>query len=409
MTLARMAWRNLWRNRRRTLLTMLAMVTATSLLIFVLTINDGLLWDLVNNATEIMQGHITVAAPGFIDNPSVETTLPEGLPGLERSGIKGMCGRVTCFALLSCGRDDRSQTQPAEILGIDPAEERRYSRLEAGLASGSSFASTMSHDIVLGKGLARRLEASLGAEVIFMGQSVDGGIAADIFRVAGIIGTNDTARDAGLALVGRSTLQSLLGIEGRVHRFLLFLDSPLEAETAARDLAARHAGLGAVFHPWQEQLPQIAQLFSIWGAMQVITTIIFYFAVVLIAMSTMQMAFRERMREFAILGAIGLTKVRLATLLLLEGFWLGGLSALLGGLGGLVLTFMFHWHPLDLSMFLTEISYAGASLQPRIFCVASAGSVLLPVVAMILLGLVVSLPPVWTLYRQRPMEALREA
>jgi len=121
------------------------------------------------------------------------------------------------------------------------------------------------------------------------------------------------------------------------------------------------------------------------------------------------MAYRERMREFAILGAIGLTKVRLAALILLEGFWLGGLSALLGGLGGLGLAGLFHWYPFSLALFVSDISYAGASLQPRIFCVAGWASVLLPVGTMAALGVLVSLIPAGTLYRQRPVEALREA
>ncbi|MFZ2959061.1 MAG: FtsX-like permease family protein [Candidatus Ozemobacteraceae bacterium] len=406
MTTTRMAWRNLWRSRRRTQLTMLAMVLATSLLIFVLTMNEGLLWDLVANATEVIHGHLTIAARGYLDNPTIETTLPEKLPDIPENLIRGSCSRVLCFALLSCGSAENSQTHPAEILGVDPIEERTVSRLANSLSTGTFLASTTTRDIILGKGLAQRLEATLGSEIIFMSQSVDGGMAADLFRLSGIIETGDTARDSGLALVGRFTLQRLLGLEGRIHKHLLFLDSPLTAKEVARDLAARFAAMS--FHPWQELLPQIAQIFNIWGAVQVILTGIFYFAVVLIALSTMFMAYRERMREFAILGAIGLTKRRLAALIITEGFLLGALSAILGGLGGLGLSYYFHTNPVSLKMFVTDISYAGASLQPRIFCVATKGSVLMPVLAMLFLGPLVSIFPAWKLYRQRPVEALRE-
>ncbi|MBF0500525.1 MAG: ABC transporter permease [Candidatus Riflebacteria bacterium] len=406
MTTARMAWRNLWRSRRRTQLTMLAMVVATSLLIFVLTMNEGLLWDLVSNATEVIHGHLTIAAPGYIDNPAIEATLPETLPDLDGSLIRGSCSRVLCFALLSCGPAQCSQTHPAEILGVDPIEERRVSRLANSISTGTFLASTTTSDIILGKGLAQRLEAVPGSEIVFMSQSVDGGMAADLFRVSGIIETGDTARDAGLALVGRVTLQKLLGLEGRVHKHLLFLDSPLMAKEVAQQLAVRYSGMS--FHPWQEQLPQIAQIFKIWGGVQVFMTAIFYFAVVLIALSTMFMAYRERMREFAILGAIGLTKRRLAALIITEGVWLGALSAVLGGIGGLGLSFYFHANPVSLKMFLSDISYAGASIQPRIYCVSTTGSVLMPVLAMLLLGPIVSIFPAWKLYRQRPVEALRE-
>src|SRR5690606_15302233 len=123
------------------------------------------------------------------------------------------------FMLLSAGPEDQAQSQPAEILGVDPDEEAAVSALATRVTSGSMLRGTESDGILLGVTLAKRLGAEVGSEVIAMGQAVDGSIAPGLFRVSGLIASGDTMLDGSLALVGRTTLQSMLGLDGRVHEW----------------------------------------------------------------------------------------------------------------------------------------------------------------------------------------------
>ena len=111
--------------------------------------------------------------------------------------------------LLSHGEGVGSHTQPAELLGINPDEERTVTQLESHITAGVYLTGSDTKGILLGDGLAKRLEAELGGEIIAMGQGADGSIAAEIFTVSGIINTGDPLRDSMLAIAGRTTLQEL--------------------------------------------------------------------------------------------------------------------------------------------------------------------------------------------------------
>ncbi len=407
----RLAARNLLRNRRRTQLTMMAMIAAVTCLILVQAINDGFLWAMIDNATETMLGHVNVTDPEYVTAPALNRTLPED-PALRQAlmadaRVKGVCARVSCFVLLSCGHEDAGLTQPAEVLGIDPAEERGLSRLGRTIVAGRFLADAEAREIVLGAGLARRLGAQVGAEIIVMGQAADGSLANEVLTLVGIVETGDTARDATLALLGRRLVQTLLVLERRIHRWIVFLHSPVEARPVAD--AQQKLAPSTVCQPWQKMLPQIAAVLDIVDAMKYVLVGIFYFAVFLVTLNTVNMAFLERMKEFAILGAVGLTKRRLATLILAEGALMSGMSAVIGaGLGSAVSAWI-RRHPIDLSGLMGPIAYGGAAIQPVVTAQNNLAIVTNAALIMVLLGVVVSLFPAYRLYRVRPAAALRES
>lgn len=406
----RLCYRNLWRNRRRTRLTMSAMIAATALLVFTLGMYEGMMWDIVNNATELIQGHITLARQGYLEHPTLHDSFADNPDLWQRirdlPGVKGACGRLSCFALLSCGEGKSSHTHPAELLGIDPQEEMKYTRLPRAVIKGTFLSATDGNGMVLGKGLARRLAASIGQEVVIMGQAADGSTVGELYQVTGILDTADSNRDSTLALVGRRTLQRQFCLENRLHKVGIFLKHPLTAPTIAARFPELDHGLEVT--PWQQRLPQIAQIFTIWAAIQVFTMIIYYFAVFLVSFSTMYMAFLERMREFAILGAIGLTPNRLAAMILLEGVLLSSLSAAAGTTLGVMVCQWLNWYPISIEQYLSPISYAGSSITPRIYCQLTFFNTFMPCLAMVVLGMVVALLPAWRLRGLRPVEALRE-
>ena len=217
MLLLKLAYRSLWRNRRRTLLTMTAMGVATALIVLTLAVYEGMFRDMIESATAY-QGQIRITAEGYFEDPDMDLTIPQDTIRqtiLAYPGVRGAAGRVRGFALLSYGEGDSSHTQAAELLGIDPAEEQGVSEFADRVIAGKiSFRAEYQGDRA-GRGLARSLEAEIGGEIVAMGQDAYGSVAADIFRVAGIVDTGDPVRDVSLALVGRQTLQNMLALDGQ--------------------------------------------------------------------------------------------------------------------------------------------------------------------------------------------------
>ncbi len=407
MIILKLAYRNLWRNKRRTQLTMGAMIFACSLLVFSLGYYDGILWNLINNATEKENGHITIAAKSYIENPTLNLTIPQNtsLPPIIEKDLKGICPRINVFGLLSKNSEGKSRTQPTQILGVDPEKEKKCSRLSKSIIQGS-FLGVASNSVILGKGLAQKLEAKIGDEIILMSSAADGSMVSELLTLKGIFDTEDPLRDSSLAIINIKSAQTLFALETKIHSLRLFVKNPLQSKIIAKKIANLSPKLEAT--PWNTMFPQISNGLEIWFSMQVFTTIIYYSAVLLITFNTMYMAFLERLREFAIIGAIGLTKVRLAGLIVSESCMIATTSAFIGSLIGLVLNFTLHSYPIPMDRWMSSISWGGSNLAPEIFCVPSIMNTLLPFLSMIALGFIVAALPAWKLFRLKPVEALRE-
>jgi ABC-type lipoprotein release transport system permease subunit len=408
MLLLRLSWRNLWRNRRRTLLTMSAMGFATAVVILTLSIYGGMFQDMIESATTY-QGQVKIQAKGYFDHPRIDLTMSadrvrETLLG-DRE-VKGAAGRVRMFALLSSGEGDSSSTQPAEIMGIEPSEEKGVSGFDRRVAKGRFLSAGNTKDIVLGRSLALKLDARPGDRVVLMGQDAYGSVAADVFDVVGVLDTGDPIRDASLAIAGRETLQNLLVLGDSLHEWAVTIRNPEGALAFALRMKDRFDG--AEVMPWNRFLPQLNDLLGLTKVVKYIFALIFYFAVILVTVNTMYMALMERMREFAVMNAIGLGRGRLSVMVVLEALFMSVIAAAGGGLAGSLAGWRLQVHPIDLSGFMESITYAESIIQPRIRSWMTADIVIVPVCMLVLFGVIVALFPAFRLLRMRPVSVLRE-
>jgi len=241
---------------------------------------------------------------------------------------------------------------------------------------------------------------------VSMGQGADGSIAAEIFYVSGIVETTDPLRDITLAVVGRQTLQEMLVLEGQLHEWAISLKHPLDAKAWTQELQAEMPDVEVT--PWVEFLPAMGQIVEIWDVFEYVFAFIFYFAVILVAVNTMYMAFFERMREFGVMGALGMKLYKLSFMIVIEGFIMSGLAGLFGGVIGIVTSLIINAHPIDLSGFFDPISYAGTAFQPRLRCYLELDNMIVPIVMITVLGMLVALFPAMKLRRLRPVEVLKE-
>lgn len=405
--LATLALRNLWRNHRRSLLTLSAMVVSSSLLILALGIFSGMMADMLATATEQYHGHIVISQQGYQDDRDLFTTLeptPELIGTLSRhQSVNGVSPRLRTFGLLSSGQS----SHPVELLGVRPGHEREVTSLQDKLVSGRYLEGDNANSVLIGQGLAKRLGAKVGDEVVFLTQAADGSIGNDLITVTGIFATGDTGHDNGLALVGLHYLQRLTVLPGRAHEIALHIDDPLAAAQVAGSLRGDLPGdVEAV--DWGRLMPEMKEVIASYDVSRMIIIAILYFATGLGILNTFFMSVMERTREFGILMAMGLHPRRIRALVLLEALMLGTLSLVLGvGLGALMTLYM-RQVGIDLSGYITAVSYAGGTILPRLTAVFEAANFWMPALLLLLICLLAAFFPANRAARLHPVDAIRE-
>jgi ABC-type lipoprotein release transport system permease subunit len=402
-----LAYRNLWRNGRRSLLTLSAMIVSLALLILALSIFSGMLRDILASATEQYHGHLVISEGDYQENHDLYTTLAEtDLPLIERLAdsdqVTGLSPRLRGYGLIS----HTDNSYPAELLGVHPSQEAGVTSLQRQLVAGSALNDGDDRGAIIGETLARRLGVKPGAELVFVTQAADGSIGNDLLIVRGIFKTGDSAHDNGLLLVPLGWLQRTLALPGQVHEVALAIADPMSApETAARLRPLLPEGVSIV--DWGTLLPQMREAIASFDVSRMIFSVILYFATGLGVLNTLFMSVMERTREFGILMAIGLRPGRIRLLVLLESILLGLLGASLGVAGGLVLCALMRDNGLDLSAWITPISYAGGTLPPRLHTVLELRNLLDPTLMLLLTTLIAGVFPARRAARLQPVAAIR--
>ncbi|MDH3440244.1 MAG: ABC transporter permease [Gammaproteobacteria bacterium] len=336
----RLAWRNLWRQPRRTWLTIGAMVFSNALLVFMISLQFGMYELMIDNTLKAFTGHFQVQAPGYKDEAKMRQVVPnaEVLADRIRTELEldTVAVRSAAFALVSS--DDRSYG--IQVFGVDPDYEPRVSTVPGLVREGRYPHDRNAQEIVVGKVLARNLKVGIGDELTILGSGRDGSFAAAVATVVGIF-------DSGVIDIDRSIAEMPIG----------YFNDVFYMENAAHSIVIVTPGLAAIelYHPRVEALlPQgDGVVLRDWDALQPglkqaiqadLSSAFFMYGVLVIlvafsVMNTQLMSVLERTHEFGIVMSLGLTPGRLGRLVLLETALMGLAGLALGAVvGGLITT-----------------------------------------------------------------------
>jgi len=405
--LLRLALRNLGRNRRRSLLTLSAMVVSSALLILALGVFSGMFQDMLSSATAQYHGHLVVSVDGYQEDRDMFDHFAADA-GLERSilklpGVLAASPRLRAFGLVS----HRQSSYPAELLGVDPGSEHRVTTLQDHLVAGSYLSQPPGDGALIGQGLAKKLDVAPGDELVFLTQAADGSIGNDLLKVGGIFSTGDTGHDNSLLLVGLPWLQRVTVLPGQVHEIAIRIADPLQAPELRKELQPRLAkGLRA--YDWGELLPEMREAIASFDVSRMIVVLILYLATGLGILNTFFMAVMERTREFGIFMALGMRPWTIRLLVLLESLLLGVFSLLCGVALGVLLTWYMAVRGIDLSAWITPVTYAGGTILPRLHAVFEPYNLIVPSVLLLVICLAAGFLPANRAAKLRPVEALRE-
>ena len=236
------AWRNLWRNRKRTLLSAGAIAFSVALLTFAMSMQSGTYATMVDNATRLLDGHIQLQRRGYLDDPRIESAIDSAAERVAQvravPGVVAAAPRIAAFALVS--GNDRSYG--AQLLGVDPAAERALSSLPDMLTEGRYIEGGA--QAYAGRVLARNLGVSVGDQIVVLGTAANGGVAALAVTLVGTFASGIPELDRQLLQVPYAPVAEAFEMHDAAHAIVVRAESVPRAAAVA-DALRRDASGGS--------------------------------------------------------------------------------------------------------------------------------------------------------------------
>jgi putative ABC transport system permease protein len=412
--LFQLAWRNLWRNRRRTLIAMAAIGLGYAMLLFVACLMAGLRQQMIESGTCLVLSDIEVHAPDYYPDRATYQTLG-GQKGTDVSSlvaaiaadprVQATSPRVYGYGLVSAAH----QSAGAEILGVVPDQEQKITVLQTRIVKGSYLTEQLPKGVVMGDTLATTIGVEVGSEIVLLTQAADGSMGNGLYTVAGMFHTGLDAIDQGLVLMSLSSLQRLLRLPpGRIHEIGIKLHDITETTTAAALEGQLSKTLPVRVRAWPELAPELADYVQFNHRVTFILFFIFFLLSVIGIVNTMLLAVIERTRELGMLMAVGMRPVQVVGLILAEAGGLTGASLVLGGALAVPLLWYLQVHGLNLDGNGGEVSLAGVVVGHLWYGRQDFTAYTQAALGLAVTALVSALYPALRAARLRPMEALRK-
>ena len=401
-----MAWRNIWRNRRRSYITISSIAFSVLFACAFMSMQYGSMTYMVDNAVRFYSGHMQVQKDGYWDERTLDNSMPytpELLNNLEQAeGVMVAVPRVESFALSAY----ENLTRPAMIMGVDFDRENEITRISQKLVAGELLAYDES-GVLLSSGLAEYLKMEVGDTLVLIGQGYHGVNAAALFVVKGLIKFANPAQNKQVVAMSLAKAQHFYGLEDRVTSIAVLMDDtrPLSETTENVNKSINNAAL--VVLDWRKMMPDVVQIMNLkYGNSQKMIMILY--AVIGFGMfGTFLMMTAERTREFGIMLAVGMRRRVLQTSIFSEIT----MMAMLGVLGGiaisLIIIIYFNFNPIDLGTKMEELSDQYGMEVALVF--SAAPKVFLEQAwAVFVIAFILSFYPLLVLFRLSPVAAMRK-
>lgn len=402
-----LAWRNVVRHGRRSLLTATAMGIGVALCMVILAVTNGMYGQMRDILITQQIGHVVISHPDRVGRRAMHDTVDAASLGSLAAlpEVKGILPRLEGSALLG----GKERTRGVQLLGVEPAVEAGVRQIDRKVVSGRWLGASPAAEIVVGEGLAKKLEVSIGEAVVAVTQSADGSMGNELYTVVGLASTGSTAMDESGAWVHLADLQRLLVLEGRLHEVAVLTTADETGVVEALATAVTGAlPEGVSVRRWWEVDPTIAEMMNMQAFSSSIIIGLFQGVAALGVINTLLMSVSERTRELGVLLAVGLRPRQVIGMVVAESLLLG----LLGTAGGLLIGGLLDWYLVEVGLNLAVngegFSSVGMQFDPIIRARVTTGSVLQPVIGVFLFATLASLWPAWRASRLDPIQAIRQ-
>jgi ABC-type lipoprotein release transport system permease subunit len=398
----KMAYRNVLRQKRRTFLTVMAMLSGFTLASISIAWSDGTYNFVIDMFTRTQLGHIQVHGQGYLDKPTIYNTITDyeilGRTINNYGSVVSWTPRLFAAGLASVGH----KSAAVRITGIDPVRETETTRFNKKITEGRMFGETNTLEVILGKGLAVTLKAELGSELVIVSQGADGSIANDLYNVVGVLESGDPLSDQTSLYLRLNDAQELMVLYDQAHEIAIVIEDLDDVEEIAAGLTESISQPRLTVEPWQE----FAR--SFYDAMQADRQgmWIMLFIIVLIVsvgvLNTVLMTVLERTREYGVLRAIGVRPLQITRMVTYEVTVMATGSITIGFILSLGVNYWLSVQGISFGTF----SYGGVEFS-EMYSEINARSYIIPAITVFASAVLISLFPATKAARTVPAKAMR--
>ncbi len=401
-----MAVRNIGRNRTRTFTTVGAMAFACALMILYSSLVEGFLNIMVRNAVGMSISEIQIHAKGYRNDPDLYKKI-ENYSGiiskLELEGFKAS-PRLYGFGLAAAG----SSSSGVSLQGVDIVREPGVTQLYSHVAQGKWLDKSDPKGVVIGGKLSRSLGVGVGGEVIIISQAADGSMANDLYTVRGILKSVGEVIDRGGFLMLASTFRELMVVPEGAHEIAIVRSDDGTTLNQAMEKVIKIAP-GLEVKSWRELQPVIARMLDTTDASLFIMLLITYMAIGMVTLNAILMSVFERIREFGVMKAIGVTPAQIVLIVFTEALAQAVIACVLALVAGLSVSYYFQSHGIDLSSISGVSAVAaigGVAIDPIWYTKVTLASVTFPVVTLVVIVVLAAIYPAGKAALIQPVKAI---
>ncbi len=401
--LFKVAWRNVWRSRTRSLVVVGAIIIGVWSIIFLLGFMGGFTESYINNAIENQISHLQLHAPQFLEDKELQYKFDNASTKqaeiTQQTGVEAACVRTISSVMLASSKGARGII----ARGVDAEAEAKVTKLDTKIVEGDYF-NDKKNPMLLSKRIAEKLRLKIRSKVVLTFQDFDGEIVSAAFRIAGLFDTGNAPFDESTLFVRRSDINRLLGQEDMAHEIAVFIDDIDNLERIKNSLQSQHSDLEVA--TYGEISPDVQLYETQSSSTMYVLTVIFMLALIFGIINTMLMAVLERVRELGMLMAVGMNKMRIFGMIVLETILLAIIGAPVGLLLGFLTVNYFSKRGIDLSAFSAGMQQFG--MAEMVYPKVDAGSYIFLAVAVGITAVLASIYPAFRAIRLRPVEAIRK-
>ncbi|MFB6258109.1 MAG: ABC transporter permease [Flavobacteriales bacterium] len=404
--LIKLAWRNIWRNKRRTWITVASILFSVLFAVFMRSMQLGMYDHMTDNVVRTYAGYAQIHKKGYWDEKNLNNSMKardsllQDVEGTE--GVTIAVPRLEGFALASYG----DLTKGVRVVGIHPEKEKKLMKLRERLESGR-LPKKGEKGMLMGKGIADHFDVKLGDTLVFLGQGFRGMSAAGKFPIKGVIDLNSPDLNDRMVFLPMKEAQWFYGANKRWTSVSLGLKGNANASELTSRIRGKLDSSRYEVMNWRSMMPELVQTIQADNAGGVIMVFILYMVIAFGIFGTVLMMTEERMTEFGILVAVGMKRWRLSLVVFLETIMLALLGVVIGMGFTYPFLYYFHTHPIHMTgsagKAMRDFGFEPViptSTDPMIL-LAHAGIVLT-------IAVLTTLHPLRRIRRLQPVEAMRK-
>lgn len=403
--LLKIAWRNIWRNKRRTLITAASIFFAVLFAVAIESMNRGIFDKMINDSVRFYKGYGQVSQKGYFEEGSLDLAFA-WTPQLEQQllaveGIQGVVPRLEGFALAS----HQKITKSALLVGIEPSQEDQLTGLKKRLVKGQ-YLQAGQEAVLLGEGLAQKLKLDIGDTLVLISQGYRGVNAAGKYPIQGIISFGSPEWSAKMVYLPLKAAQWFFGADKLVTTAILDIPNKTIASQAIPQLQNQLDTNTYEVLDWKARMPELLEMKELKQSSNVITLFILYLIVSFGIFGVILMMTKERQKEFGILLSIGMKRGQLALITWLETLFLGLLGAVVGLAVAYALMYYLSVNPIVVTGDMAA-TYAKFGIEPKLPASVDADLFYKQALIVLFITTLLALYPSISIWKMQPVEGMR--